>query len=93
MIDKLCPLLKEPCIEHKCKFYIHLLGNDPQVSNKTIDSWDCAIAWMPILLIENAAQGRQAGAAIESFRNVLSNKADALLALASAKRLGNGEER
>ena len=48
-MDKLCPLLKEPCIEHKCKFYVHLLGKDPQV-DRTIDTWDCSIAWIPILL-------------------------------------------
>ena len=29
----------------------------------------CAVAWNPILQIETAQQSRQAGAAIESFRN------------------------
>jgi hypothetical protein len=27
------------------------------------------MAWMPMLLIENAQQSRQTGAAVESFRN------------------------
>lgn len=65
---KLCPLLKKDCIEHGCKFYVHLLGKDPQTS-KEIDKWDCSFAWLPILLIENAQQSRQTGAAVESFRN------------------------
>ena len=63
-----CPLLKKKCIEHQCKFYVHLLGNDPQ-TGKGIDKFDCAMAFIPILLIEGAQQSRQAGAAIESFRN------------------------
>lgn len=63
-----CPLLKKDCIEHKCKFYVHLLGNDPQ-TGKVIDKFDCAISFLPVLLIEGAQQTRQAAAAIESFRN------------------------
>jgi ribosomal silencing factor RsfS len=31
-----------------------------------LSSW---LAWMPMLLIENAQQSRQTGAAVESFRN------------------------
>ncbi len=27
------------------------------------------MAWLPVLLIENAQQSRQTGAAVESFRN------------------------
>lgn len=69
-MDKLCPLLNKPCIEHQCKFYVQLLGRDPQ-TNAPIHKWDCSIAFLPILLIEGAQQTRQAGAAIESFRNDL----------------------
>jgi hypothetical protein len=38
------------------------------------------VAWLPILLVENASQIRQTGAAIESFRNemVKSNKENAI---------------
>lgn len=67
-MEKLCPLLQKACIEHQCKFFIHLLGNDPQTA-KPLDKFDCAMAFIPILLIEGAQQSRQAGAAIESFRN------------------------
>lgn len=68
MSGSFCPLLKKVCIEHKCKFYVHLIGNDPQTS-KGIDKFDCAMAFIPVLLIEGTQQTRQAGAAIETFRN------------------------
>jgi len=70
-----CPLLKKACIEHQCKFYVHLLGNDPQTS-KGIDKFDCAMAFIPVLLIEGAQQTRQAGAAVESMRNELVQRMD-----------------
>ena len=38
-------------------------------TGKDIDNWGCSIAWLPHLLIENANQTREAGAATESFRN------------------------
>lgn len=43
-------------------------GKNPN-TGKDIDEWGCSITWLPLLLIENANQTRQAGAAIESFRN------------------------
>jgi len=75
-----CPLLKKKCIEHACKFYVHLLGNDPQVADKVIDKFDCAIAFLPILLIEGAQQTRQAGSAMTSFRNEMVAAANRALA-------------
>jgi hypothetical protein len=63
-----CPLIKKACVEHSCKFYVHLIGNDPQ-TGKGIDKFDCSISFLPVLLIENAQQSRQVGAAVESFRN------------------------
>ena len=43
-------------------------GENPNTGEPT-EEWGCAMAWLPILLIENAKQGRQTGAAVESFRN------------------------
>ena len=43
-------------------------GTNPN-SGKEVDDYACTIAWLPLLLVENAAQARQTGAAIESFRN------------------------
>lgn len=53
---------------HKCPLYVQLRGMDPQ-TGKEIDQWGCSFAFMPTLLIENAQQSRQTGAAVESFRN------------------------
>lgn len=45
-----------------------LQGTNPNTGEPT-EEWGCAMAWMPILLIENAQQSRSTGAAVESFRN------------------------
>ena len=63
-----CPLIKKKCVEHKCKFYTQLMGKDPN-TGQDVNDFDCAIAWLPMLLIEGSQQTRQTGAAIESFRN------------------------
>ena len=68
-----CPLLKEDCIQFKCAFWTHVRGKHPQ-SNQELDEYDCAVRWLPVMLIENAQQTRQAGAAIESFRNQVVNQ-------------------
>lgn len=68
MATKLCPLLKKECIEHQCAWYTHIIGQDPQ-SGKALDHWDCAIQWIPMLLVDGTQQARQTGAAVESFRN------------------------
>lgn len=80
MADKLCPLLKKSCVEHACRWYVHLIGSSPQ-TDKPIDEWGCAIEWLPVLLIENAKETRQAAAAIESSRN---ENLNGLLAIAGA---------
>ena len=64
-----CPLNNfEPCKKLDCAWFIQIRGKDPQ-SGKDVDDWGCAIAWMPMMLIENSQQQRQTGAAVESFRN------------------------
>jgi hypothetical protein len=47
---------------------MQVLGKNPQ-TGQDVSQWDCAITWLPMLLIEGSQQTRQAGAAIESFRN------------------------
>lgn len=64
-----CPLNNfEPCKQLDCAWFVKLAGTDPN-TGKPIDEFGCAMAWMPMLLIENAQQSRQTGAAVESFRN------------------------
>jgi len=72
-----CPLIQKKCKEHKCKFYCQVQGTNPQ-TGQTISEFDCAISWLPMLMIETSNQTKQAGAAIESFRNEVVNKQDLL---------------
>lgn len=68
----ICPLHREPMsnVCHKCPWWTKLTMKDPQ-SEQILDDWRCAVAWMPILLIEGAQKTHQAGVAIESLRNEL----------------------
>ena len=86
MATKLCPLLKKECIEHQCAWYTHITGTDPQ-SGKAMDHWDCAIQWIPMLLVDGTQQGRQTGAAIESFRNEMVKSNENLLMLATQPKV------
>lgn len=60
--------LLRTCLGHDCEQYINVRGIDPQ-TGELMDSWGCAIRWMPTLQIETSQQARQTGAAVESFRN------------------------
>jgi len=68
----ICPLHKEDTSKvcHKCPWWSRVIGKNPQ-SEEMIDDWRCAIALLPMLLIENAQQSRQTGAAVETLRNGL----------------------
>jgi hypothetical protein len=87
----ICPLHKEDMSKvcHRCPWWFMVRGKDPQ-SEKQIDQWGCAIGFLPILLIEGTQQTHQAGAAIESLRNVVDSTGNNLVSLAmnnAAKRL------
>jgi hypothetical protein len=76
-----CPLIKKDCIGIKCSWFTQVRGTNPNTGTE-VDEWGCAMAWLPVLLIENAQQSRQTGAAVESFRNevVAVNQQQTLLA-------------
>jgi hypothetical protein len=64
-----CPLDEfKPCRQLECAWFMKVRGSNPNTGEE-IDDYGCAIAWMPILLIENSQQQRHTGAAVESFRN------------------------
>ncbi len=64
-----CPFLGgKPCIGLKCKMMTQLRGKHPQ-TDEPIDEWDCAIKWLPVLLIESTQAAKESGAAVESLRN------------------------
>lgn len=65
---KYCPLIKKDCVQLQCNWFIQVRGKNMN-TGKEVDEWGCAIAWLPHLLIENANQAREHGAATESFRN------------------------
>lgn len=66
----ICPLHKKDMSEvcHTCPWWTKVVGKNPQ-SEEMVDDWRCAIALLPMLLIENAQVTRQGNAAVESFRN------------------------
>lgn len=89
-----CPLLKKDCVQLQCNWFIQVRGTNPNTGQE-VDEWGCSIAWLPHLLIENANQTRQAGAATESFRNEFVKSAEAtintMVAISNANREYNDE--
>lgn len=79
-----CPLIKKDCVGLKCTWFTKIVGVDTN-TGKQIDEFQCAVAWLPMLLIENSGQQRQTGAAVESFRNemVKANESSQKVLLAS----------
>lgn len=64
-----CPLNGfEKCKTTGCAWFIQVRGVNKN-TGEDVDEWGCSVAWLPVLLIENASQSRQTGAAVESFRN------------------------
>lgn len=53
---------------HRCRWHVALRGKHPQ-SEEIIDDWQCAMYWMPIIMVENAQTNRGQTSALESFRN------------------------
>ena len=68
-----CPLIKKDCIGIKCAFFCQIMGKNPN-TGEDVNEWNCSIAFLPMLLIENSQQTRQSGAAIENFRNEMVNQ-------------------
>jgi hypothetical protein len=67
---KLCPLHRQDVSEvcHNCPWFTRIIGKNPQ-NEEMVDNWHCAVAVLPMLLVENAQVGRQTGAALETMRN------------------------
>jgi hypothetical protein len=79
-----CPLIKKDCVGLQCAWMTRVQGVDTNTGNQ-VDEYQCAVAWMPMLLVENSGQQRQTGAAVESFRNemVRANETSQKVLLAS----------
>lgn len=76
-IETTCPLGSK-CEEvkndtvYRCRWYTQIQGMNPQTGEQ-MDTWDCAIAWLPILSVEMSRTNRGQTAALESFRNEMVN--------------------
>jgi hypothetical protein len=95
-VKVICPLVKKPCLENGCTFWTHISGTHPQTGAR-LDQFDCSIKWLPMLLVENARSVKGAQAAVESMRNEVVQRQDALnnaVALGqrqTAKQIGEQE--
>ena len=83
--ENYCPLLKKECVGLKCAWFVKVEGYDMNTGNR-VDEWNCTVALLPMLMIENSGMQRQTGAAVESFRNemVKSNEVSQKLFIAAA---------
>lgn len=83
-----CPLNNfKRCKGLECSWFIQMRGTNPN-TGEDVDDWACAVAWLPTLLIENASQSRQTGAAVETFRNEMVKAQEASVrVLAESQRL------
>ena len=52
---------------HKCPLWKQVRGKHPQ-TGADVDAWDCAVSFLPMLLIENAMVARSTTATLDKFR-------------------------
>jgi len=75
-----CREVKDNVI-HQCTWLVNIQGKHPQ-SEEVVDEYRCSMAWMPILLVENAQTNRGQTEALEGFRNAMVNQNNSLLNVA-----------
>ncbi len=85
--ETFCPLIKKPCRGLKCLWFTQLVGKHPQ-TGKNIDEWDCAMKWLPILMIENTKETMSLAASIDSLRNETMKSQVAVLHMTAKGELG-----
>jgi hypothetical protein len=98
--DLKCPLhqkaMEEVC--HTCPWWQQIRGKHPQ-SLEDLDRWDCAIALLPLLLIENSQRQMQTAASVDKVANEVRKTDDAArvamvnllnTALAVPRQIANG---
>ena len=82
-----CPLDNfNPCRQMDCAWFMKVVGKNPNTGAE-VEDWGCAMAWLPILTIENSQQQRSTGAAVESFRNEMVKANDATTAMLGMTQL------
>ena len=80
--DMKCPLWQKPMKQvcHTCEWWVQLRGKHPQ-GEEVIDHWGCAVAWLPVLMIENSQQQRHTAASVDKVANVMQTAGDEATAL------------
>lgn len=92
-----CPIVNDECLQMKCAWFTKVEGYNIN-TGKQVEEWNCAMTFIPMLLIENSGMSRQTGAAVESFRNemVKSNEETLKVFMAAANisrpRLAGGND-
>lgn len=95
-----CPLNGQHCLDGtradfptnavggkmKCMWWQHIAGKDPQ-SEKMLDHFDCAVAWIPVTCVEGAQMSRQTGASVDKVANEVATLKNHLAAVAGAIRV------
>lgn len=66
-LGHICEKAENNIIE-RCAWLVEIEGKNPS-SEEIIKDKRCSLAWMPILLVENAQTNRGQTAAVESLRN------------------------
>lgn len=61
--ERSCPL-GHTCSQ--CHWHILIQGKDPS-TGQDVNRKDCAVAWLPMLLIENSMRQYQTGAAVDKL--------------------------
>ena len=81
-----CEEIKDGAI-HRCIWFQTFAGTNPSTGEQ-VDEKGCAMAWLPILMIENSKQQLSTGVAVESFRNemVKATEASQQVLIAAALR-------
>jgi len=88
-----CPLNGfKKCKQFECAWFMQMKGENPQ-TGEPLDDYGCAMAWMPVILLENSKLQNETGSAVESFRNemVKANQSSLELLQQEQKRL-NGKQ-
>jgi hypothetical protein len=82
-----CPLNQfSPCRKLDCAWFIKVVGKHPN-TGVDVEEWGCAVAWLPVMLIENGRLQGQTGAAVESLRNEIVKTGHSLVEAANQARL------
>jgi hypothetical protein len=93
--DMKCPQWQKPMnkVCPTCPWWQQVRGINPQTGNE-VDGFNCAIALLPMLLIDNARMTRGVQAATEGMRNEVVKRMDAdlMMRASQALRLTNGED-